>query len=183
MKEKETKKLFVLLYIILGLLVINTCFVVFDNGTSTSNNKEEEEEPSEYDVSSFTAIDESEFLDVADKSSIQVVYLGRSSCGYCQKFLPTLKEAQEKLDYTTYYVDITTVDTTSDDYTTMTTMINNMTDKFNETYGYTGDNAYTYLYGYTPMVVLVKDGKIVDIWVGYSTYDTFASWLSSNGIK
>lgn len=183
MEKKEKKRLFVLLYVILGLLVINTCFVIFDNGTTKTTGTPEEETTDGYDVSSFNAIDETGFLSTIKEKDLQVIYLGRATCGYCVEFLPTMKEAQTKLDYTTNYVDITAVDTSSEDYTTMTTMINNMTETFNTEHNYTGDNAYEYLYGYTPMVVLAKNGKIVDVWVGYSDYDTFASWLSTNGIK
>lgn len=183
MEKKETKRLFILLYVMLGLLVVNTCFVIFDNGTAKTNTTTEEEETTEYDVSSFTAIDETGFMETVDESSLQVIYLGRATCGYCVQFLPTMIEAQDQLEYTTNYVDITTVDTTSADYTKMTTMINDMTDTFNKEHSYTGENAYEYLYGYTPMIVIAKDGKIVDIWVGYSDYDTFAAWLKENGIK
>ncbi len=183
MEKKEKKRLFILLYAILALLVVNTCFVLFDGSSKSSNTNEEEETTSEYDVSSFNAIDETEFLETVKESDLQVIYLGRATCGYCVQFLPTIKAAQEEYGYTTNYVDITAVDTSSDDYTAMTTMINNMTDTFNTKNNYTGDNAYEYLYGYTPMILVAKDGKIVDIWVGYSDYDTFASWLESNGIK
>jgi thioredoxin-related protein len=183
MEKKETKKLFLLLYIMLGLLVINTCFVIFDNGTTKTDNTKEEETTDDYDVSSFNAIDETGFLETVNKSTLQVIYLGRATCGYCVQFLPTMKEAQDKLGYTTNYVDITAVDTSSEDYTKMTTMINNMTETFNKEHNYTGENAYEYLYGYTPMFVLAKNGKIVDVWVGYSDYATFAAWLNENGIK
>ena len=185
MEKKDTKKIFILLYVMLGLLVINTCFVIFDGSTKTTTKTEttEEETNTEYDVSSFNAINETQFLATVKKSDLQVIYLGRSTCGYCIQFLPSIKQAQTDYKYTTNYVDITKVDTSSDDYKSMTTMINNMTAAFNKEHNYTGDNAYEYLYGYTPMIAIAKDGKIVDIWVGYSDYATFASWLESNGIK
>ena len=183
MEKKETKKLFLLLYIMLGLLVINTCFVIFDNGTTKTDNTKEEETTDDYDVSSFNAIDETEFLATVKDTDLQVIYLGRSTCGYCVQFLPTMKQAQEEYGYTTNYVDITAVDTSSSDYTKMTTMINNMTATFNKEHSLTGDDAYEYLYGYTPMFLITKNNKIVDVWVGYSDYDTFAAWLEANGVK
>ena len=33
------------------------------------------------------------------------------------------------------------------------------------------------------MVILVRDGKLVDGWVGYAEYDAFASFLEENGFK
>jgi len=184
MEKKDVKRIYVLLYVILGLLVINTCFVLFDNGSSNNNTtKEEEETTDEYDVSSFNAMDETEFLATVKKTDLQVIYLGRATCGYCIQFLPTIKAAQEEYGYTTNYVDITAVDTSSSDYTKMTTMINNMTATFNKEHSLTGEDAYEYLYGYTPTILITKNNKIVDVWVGYSDYDTFASWLEANGVK
>ena len=184
MEKKDTKKLFLLLYVMLGLLVVNTCFVIFDGSSkTTTTDTKEEETNTEYDVSSFNKINETQFLATVKKADIQVIYLGRSTCGYCIQFLPSIKKAQEDYKYTTNYVDITAVDTSSADYKTMTTMINNMTDTFNKAHNYTGDNAYEYLYGYTPMILITKNNKIVDVWVGYSDYATFAAWLNENGIK
>ncbi len=182
MEKKDVKRIYVLLYVILGLLVVNTCFVLFDSGTNTTK-ETEEEETSDYDVSSFKAIDETEFLATVKDTDLQVIYLGRSTCGYCVQFLPTMKQAQEEYGYTTNYVDITAVDTSSSDYTKMTTMINNMTATFNKEHNLTGEDAYEYLYGYTPMFLITKNNKIVDVWVGYSDYATFAAWLEANGVK
>lgn len=185
MEKKDTKKIFILLYVMLGLLVVNTCFVIFDgpSKTTSDNTKEEEETNTEYDVSAFNKINETEFLATVKKADTQVIYLGRATCGYCVQFLPSVQKAQDDYGYKTNYVDITAVDTSSNDYKTMTTMINNMTEAFNKEHNYTGENAYEYLYGYTPMILITKNNKIVDVWVGYSDYATFASWLESNGVK
>lgn len=178
--EKTLKNIVVILIVIAGLLFINTTVLLFRGGTSTNSTSEEET----YDVSMFNKIDGTEFLKVIKNSKTQVIYLGRPSCDYCVQFLPTLQEAQTKLKYTTNYVDISdkTVSESSG-YTEMVEKIDALTDKFNKDHNLTGDNAYKYLYGITPLIVLAKDGKIVDVWLGAADYDTFTEWLNDNGVK
>lgn len=180
--EKKVEVMTILLWVILGVLVLNTCFVIFNKGT-VEKPIDETEATDEYDVSSFNAINEEGFMAAIKKSDIQVIYFGRSTCGYCVQFLPTMKQAQEELKFTTQYVDITKVNTSSEDYTSMTTLINDQTEAFNKENGLKDNEAYKYLYGFTPMVVLAKDGKIVDVWVGYSSYETYKTWLTDNGVK
>ena len=42
--------------------------------------------------------------------------MGRETCGHCVSFLPTLQKAQKELNYKTVYLDIETVDTSSENY-------------------------------------------------------------------
>ena len=36
-----------------------------------------------------------------------MIYIGRSTCGYCVQFVPVLTQVQKELGgYTTYYIDI-----------------------------------------------------------------------------
>ncbi len=176
------KKILICLYILIGLAAI--CTITYIARITSSNSKstntaETTEENSEYDVSMFESIDPDDFMDLVDSDETKVVYLGRSTCGYCIQFLPTLQKAQEKIGYKTYYVDIANIETSSDDYNDMVNLINGMKDKYNKD----NDTEYDSLYGYTPTIALLKDGAIQNIWIGYSDYDSFTAWLSENGIK
>lgn len=185
-KNNELKAIRVILTINTCLIAILSFYILFSGNilsSSGTNNNANTTDTAEYDVSMFQSIDESGFMKTAKSSTAKVIYLGRSSCGYCIQFLPVLKQAQQALKYTTYYVDITAVDTSSEDYASMKDLINGMTDTINKRYELTGDKAYTYLYGYTPIIAIVKNNKVVDIQVGYSDYNTFTSWLAENGIK
>ena len=173
MKEetKLLKKLLNCAYIIIALLTINTILVAVSNveiSTKDDGKKAEEkaQESSDYDVSMMNEIDMDKLIDLFDSKETQVVYLGRATCGYCVQFLPTLQKAQQEYDYTTQYLDITTVSDTSK------LMEKDNDEKFLE------EN-----YGATPMVILVKDGKLVDTWVGYDEYDKFAQFLEKNGFE
>ena len=119
----------------------------------------------EYDVSMFKNIDTDKFIELFKKDEKSFIYLGRSTCGYCVQFLPSLQKAQEEYGYKTYYLDITTV---SDKGMKKIQKL----DKFLK------NN-----YGYTPLVLVVKNGKIlnkeVDGYegVGYTEYKTFEKFL------
>lgn len=177
--EKKSKdyteilnKIFYCLIGIIVLLVISIFINIISLGeikpTTTPNSDNNTEELGEYDVSEFNELTTSETLESIKKGDLQVVYIGRATCGYCVKFLPILKEAQEKLDYKTTYIDLEKM--TGDDQSALLEL----------------DNEEEYIkenFGYTPMVLIFKDGKFVNGWVGYSEYDQFASFLEENGVK
>ena len=170
-KEEQFKKITICLYVIIALLVINTVAILTTKGNSTTKTEtteqtEETGENTEYDVSMFKSINASQFEEAFNSSSIKVIYMGRSTCSYCVKFLPNLQKAQKEYGYKTLYLDITTV--SEDDQKKIVALDE---DFFNENYGV------------TPTVILVKDGKIVDSHIGYSEYSDYAKFLEKNGIK
>lgn len=180
---KNNNKIITLMYIIIALLAINTIILLISNlhvskDTTSKETNTEVKEP-EYDVSMFNTIDPDKFLDLVDGEKASVIYLGRSTCGYCVKFLPTLQKAQKEVGYKTNYVDIENIDQTSKSFEKMVNLIDGMSEKYNEKNG----TDYESLYGYTPTVVVVKNGKIKDIWIGYAEYDAYVNWLKENGIK
>lgn len=177
--EKENnlilKKISMCCYLILVVLVINTIILFVANvtvstGTKTTESTEETEN-TEYDVSMFDTVSSEDVVNLFDSKETQVIYIGRSTCGYCVKFLPVLQQAQKDFGYTTKYLDITTVTTEEQQ--------NALIAKDNDE-GFLQTNLVA---GYTPMVILVKDGKLVDGTVGYTEYDEFAKFLTDNGIE
>lgn len=164
--EEKVKRIEVVIYIILVLVIINT-IALFVSLKDTESEEQitttQEETETEYDVSMFKTIDTNAFIDAYNGSELQVVYFGRSTCGYCVKMLPVLQQAQKEYGYKTLYVDITTVDSASQ------AKIKALDTFFDENYGR------------TPMIVLVKEGKIVDKQMGYTEYSSFAQLLENNG--
>lgn len=134
------------------------------NGNGTTGGTE-----TEYDVSMFTEVNADELLNLFNGSEKSLIYIGRSTCGYCVAFLPTLQQAQKNFGYQTYYYDISNMGDT--DFDKITGMNSWMAENF----------------GYTPMVIVVQNGQILNAegtgegWVGYSEYDAFASWLTGLG--
>ena len=179
MKNDEIKeilrKILICIYVLIVLVAINTVINISKNVTisSSSENTEKTEETgstnTDYDVSMFKKVTPEEAVKAFDSDKLQVIYIGRETCGYCVQFLPTLQQAQKDYGYKTLYLDITTVTTEDQQNAIM---------KFDNDEKFLSQN-----FGATPMVLLVKDGKLVDGWVGYSEYDAFATFLEENGLE
>ena len=180
-------KIFTALVVIAIILGVNLLFTMISltNGGSgsgsnnSSNSSTSGTQTSDYDVSDFDALTLAQVLKLFDSKDTSVLYLGRSSCSACVSFLPTLKSVQKDLGFKTKYLDITTVDTSSSDYDTF---ISKLTKEI-EVNATKSTGKISEFYGYTPMVIIVKDGKAVNASVGALSESNFKKFLSSNGIK
>lgn len=181
-------KIFTVLVVIAIILGVNLLFTMISltNGGSSSDNSGNSstsgtQTSSDYDVSDFDTLTLAQVLKLFDSKDTSVLYLGRSSCSACVSFLPTLKSVQKDLGFKTKYLDITTVDTSSSDYNTF---ISKLTKEIEvNANGTKSTGKISEFYGYTPMVIIIKDGKAVDASVGALSESNFKKFLSSNGIK
>lgn len=168
--EVTVQRIFYCLIIIAILLAVGVVgiFINPNIGGSSSSNNETTEEPQdyEYDASMFKQINADEFVSAFNSNETSVIYLGRPTCSYCAAFLPALQQAQKDFGYTTLYVNIEEI--ASSDVSKITDL----------------DEWLNEYYGTTPLVVVVKDGKIQgEGWVGYAEYDSFAAYLEELGLK
>lgn len=181
-------KIFTVLVVIAIILGVNLLFTMISltNGGSSSDNSGNNstsgtQTSSDYDVSDFDTLTLAQVLKLFDSKDTSVLYLGRSSCSACVSFLPTLKSVQKDLGFKTKYLDITTVDTSSSDYSTF---ISKLTKEIEvNANGTKSTGKISEFYGYTPMVIIIKDGKAVNASVGALSESNFKKFLSSNGIK
>ncbi len=162
-------KMLVCLYIIIALLALNIIIsAIKGSSNSSETNKKTTTTTTEtianYDVSSFKAINTDEFIEAFNGSENTLIYLGRPDCGYCIKFVPVLTEVQNKYKFQTLYLDINTV--SQEDVNRIIALDNDF---------FTGKDT---AYGYTPMTLIVKDGKIVDSQIGHSSASTLEALVS-----
>lgn len=187
MKEKDLlakivnlgKIIIVLLSLILIVLVVGVSKMYSnDSTTDTSTSTENTEYNKNYDVSMFNEIKAND-IKKETKGELRVIYVGRESCGWCAAFLPSLWTAQDDYKFTTLYIDIAKIINFSDgsilDQKAFDTL-NNLTGEDYE--GYMEENL-----GATPMILLVKDNKIVSAQTGYTEYSDFETFLNNAGIK
>jgi len=185
MKDVEVKNLLKKVYYLLIALVVlsavNTFVLIINsnNSVGTTTNTKKEEETIEYDVTGLKEVKAKELAD-ATKEGKHVVYIGRSTCGWCAKFLPFIKKAQEEFKYTTLYVDIAKIIDFSvgsisdkDAYDAMT--------NFKASTDY--EDYMKKNFGTTPMILIIENGKIIAGQTGYVEYDTYKAFLNKNGIK
>lgn len=185
MKENEIilNKIHKLLKLI--VILFSATLIVLSIGVSSyiNNNKKNEtttesEYNTDYDVSMFKEIKASELK--KNTKDLSVVYIGRSTCSWCAAFLPRLWEAQEEYGYKTLYIDIAKIM----DFTNNGEILDQKA--YNIMIDLTGKNYETYVkdnFGATPMILIMKNNKIVGAQTGYSEYEEFKKVLNESGIK
>ena len=155
------------------------------NTDTTGSGTNISEDNEEYDVSKMNEVLVSEAVKLFDKKGVSVLYIGRSSCAHCVETVPVLNEVQEELNYTTQYLGKLMSENYYYDEETKQTKLNwagvqkeikPLTDlitvegKANNEEGKIGDLFYNK--GYTPVVVIIKNGKAVDGFIGYKNKDS-----------
>lgn len=163
---EDLKQIKIASYIAVALLILNTLLLISYNKGSekkvdTTGSANEE---IEYDTSMFTQIDAAEFIDSFKAKELSAIYIGRADCGYCVQFLPTLQQSIVDYDYELLYLDLN--DTNAEDGE----KIRNL------------DEFFVSDFGTTPMVVFVKDGKVVKNVLGMVDYESYQESLTGAGI-
>ena len=187
MEKKYIKRIYYLVIAIVIMVSLNLILAISGNiskkgSTTTSDTTSSESSSSDYDVSMMNSLTTSQVVDLfKDTKNTYVVYLGRSTCSACVSFLPTLQAMQSKYNYVTQYLDITTVNTSSDDYSNLISKL--AVDKTINVNGESKTDKFGSFYGYTPMVFIIKDGKFADGIVGAYSQTSFENFLNTNGIK
>jgi thiol-disulfide isomerase/thioredoxin len=192
MEKKYIKRMYYLIIVITVIVGINLIVTIMVNshfGSTSSASSDQsnsttttESSSSEYDVSMMNSLTTAQVVNLFnDTKKTYVVYLGRSTCSACVSFLPTLQKMQTKYNYVTQYLDITTVDSSSDDYKNLTAKL--AVEKTITVNGETKTADYGTFFGYTPMVFIVKNGKFADGIVGAYSETKFEEFLNNNGIK
>ena len=183
--EEYLKKIYIMLIIVLVISVMslliglvnysNTKGTTTNNSSTTTNNNGSS--TSDYDVSMFNEVSVSDilkFLGTSNKDT-HILYLGRSTCSACVAFLPNLQATQREMNFTTDYLDITKVDTSSDDFTKFSNLLSKeITQNVN---GTTQTGKISEFYGLTPMIVVIKNGEAVDAVVGSYSKDNLQTFL------
>lgn len=153
---------------------------------ATEVEEEPEEQPvskptSNYDVSMMHEVNVAGAIKLFGQKGTYVLYIGRADCGACVNYLPSLQDAQAKFGYTTQYLDLNKIDFSSSDYDKLKEKLDidyTMTvsgEEKTETFG-------TWM-GYTPMTIIIKDGKMVDGKIGSIAYESLIALLKENGIE
>lgn len=184
MKKETESKLMISIYIIIILLIINViCNIVLiskltpQDNTTTSNTSTKTSDDSSYDVSMFTSLMPVDITKKIKNGDEFVLYIGQEKCTYCQKMLPTLQQAQSNYGYETVYLNVASSGvTSSNEYAEMAKLLNVKKTSNGETKEF-GE------FKVTPMIAVIKNGKMVDGMIGYNTYDNFAKFLEDSGIS
>ena len=183
--EKKVNWILGLCVIITILSLLISVFVLTGEGSknNTSNNEtnteeKEQETSNSYDVSAFKEIKAQDIAKESKNKKI-MVYIGRSTCGYCVQFVPILTQVQKTLGgYTTYYIDIAKIL----DYSNggvLDKEANDIMEKMKTT----KDQADVMQdWGATPMTLIIKNNQITNSLIGYTDADTVTQFVKDNGL-
>ncbi len=176
--EKKANWTFGLTIVITIISVLILIFVLAGDTEKAANNSNEKgnsaEVAEEYDVSAFKEI-KAQDIKKESKGKNILIYVGRSSCGYCIQYVPVLKEVQEKYNkYTTYYIDIAKILDFSGSGGVLDKEADEIMQKLDKDFMESN-------WGATPLTLVVKDSKLVDSIVGYVTAESLETFVKDNG--
>ena len=161
-EEKDLKKIESLIYIVIALLIINIFATIIKNNTVSDNIG------INFDTSMFKNIELNELENNVNSEEYKLLVIGKPNCEYTIEMLPILRKAQEEYNYETLYLDQRDIDS----------------DKKEELLKYDDETKFIESYiNTTPLIIVFKDNKMVDTWVGYQEYAVFENFLSSLGIE
>lgn len=192
MEEKIRNLTFIVIFgfIIMFILIIGLYFK--DGGSSNNSTKSSrsssssESSSSDYDVSQMKEVDVDDALALFDEEGTHVLYIGRSTCSVCVQFVPVLNEVQEDLDFKTNYLDVDDISSIwaknkTDAAEEMYNQVKRLTDKLDIEASANGEtDTLGNLFiskGFTPALVVIKDGKVVEGFFGYRDKDTLTGIL------
>ena len=86
---------------------INLSGLSYSIDEETGNyNKEELTEEKEDEYDDYIAIDYEEYNELLESEDYFFIAIGRTGCGYCDKYKPVLKEVSDDLELPIHYIDI-----------------------------------------------------------------------------
>lgn len=105
-----------------------------------------------------------EYLEIIKEDGNHFMFIGSETCSYCTMFKESIKKALKDNNFNVYYLDISTL--TDDESKKL----------------YATDDYFTAEEWGTPLNLLYKDGKRVDILNGYVEADELTEFLKKNKV-
>lgn len=119
------------------------------------------------EVNPYVASDDNEvvkaFIDVLNSSSKRLVYIGRPTCTYCQKFSPILEEVSKEYNIDYYYVN--TDEIASEELAAILEKLGKTSSKFG-----------------TPYLAVVQNGEKTGEQPGYIEKEDLIEFFKKNGL-
>lgn len=129
------------------------------------------------DTSMFRVVTPKEALKLFNEDKANILVLSTSDCAATIKYVDSLKIAQAKYSYNTYYLNLDEVENDIENYKKLLEKLdmeynfNNKVDKFSS------------FMGATPMTVIIKNKKMVHGYIGTMSVDTLYTITSLYGVS
>ena len=161
-------KILICMYVLIFLTIVNIAlpYVLLWIDSSKYNNVSKN---GEYDTSMFNEIDIDGLSELMNNKNTQVLFICSPNYKECVDFLPTIQIAQNEYGYTTYYLQADMLN--SEEAQKILLEYDN------------SDEFIRKSLGQIPLVLSVKNGKMVQGWVGVSGVEDFREFLTNSGIS
>lgn len=107
-----------------------------------------------------------EYLDIIKTKGYNFMFVGSSTCSYCTMFKESVNNALKEKKFNVYYIDLAREDVTDSQREKL----------------YASDKYFTEEEWGTPLNLLYKDGKRIDVLNGYVDKDELISFLQENKV-
>lgn len=112
----------------------------------------------------YLEVNAKDYLEIMKSSGYNFMFIGSSTCGYCTQFKDSINEALKDYDFNVYYIDLASL--TEDEYNSIVSSDS-----------YMSENEWG-----TPLNLLYKDGKRVNVLNGYVPADELVKFLKENKV-
>jgi len=150
---KRNKIIKTVIYSLVALLIIGAFIYSIIESSGRENN--------------FNTISFAKASELINDDEVNIIYWASPNCGYCTQFTPIVKEVSIEKGVTFNYLNAAEI--SNEDYATLMGLVGS----FDETYNTNGLG--------TPSLILVKEGKVVDISVGAQSKADLVSYLTTQG--
>lgn len=113
----------------------------------------------------FQNISFSDVKEIMNEKESNIIYWAQPNCGFCTQFTPIVKKISYNEKIAFNYLN--TANLTQDEYATMITYLSAYNEEYSSGVG-------------TPSIIVVNDGKVVDVQVGALSEEGLISYLTSN---
>lgn len=156
------------IYLIIIATITISCIIIFRKPKTTEI---------EYDTSMFNVVDIEGANQLFSSNQDQLLFIGRKTCSVCQEFIKSLQIAMARDNFYVSYLDLDNIDTSNKAY-------EEFISKLDYEYTYANTTApFGKFIGSTPMIVIIKNNKMVFGILGSMSSDTILTIVNQYAIN
>lgn len=156
------------IYLIIIAVVVIFCIITFGN-----------KNPSEtvlFDTSSFNVVTSKDVLEFLDEKEARMIVIGSKKCSATEYFVPIMEISQAKGEYTINYLELLDEDPKSSEF-------KDLVNELDIIINYEGEEKELKEYmGSTPMIIIIKNKKIVYGTVGTISENALTQLANTYGV-
>ncbi len=149
--------------IIFVIVLLIACYFIGENSNKTYATTDEFSKEEQADLNEISV---DEYLKLKEGKDVSVIYVARPTCSHCVTQTPRMKYIKYKYKVEVNYLNTDSFNTDGTDY-----------DKVIASDEYFQENDIA-----TPLILIVKDGKIIDMIEGESSVEDVVTLFSENGL-